>query len=252
MTDGGVDLYHGMASTCSKKVRMCLYEKAVPFKSHLLDLQKFEQHTPEYLAINPNGVVPTLVHEGRSILESSVIIDYIDDCFPEKPLKPADPYWRAQMRLWLKFSDDVAYKAVYAPTWHKLRHRAEAGLEAGKLADTLAHIPTPERRDRWEKMSQGGYGEKELEAAYALMQVCLARAKAQLRETAWLAGEAFSLADIALLPFVERINNLRPEFLEGPEHAFLNAWLERCRARPSFPAAYRFKDDPRAAELPNI
>ena len=252
MTSQTIQLYHGMASTCSKKVRMCLYEKHIPFESHLLDLQKFEQHRPEYLAINPNGVVPTLVHTGRPILESSIIIDYIDDCFPSPPLKPQDPYQRAQMRLWLKFSDDVAYKAVYAPTWHRLRHRAEAGLQGGKLAETLSAIPTAERRDRWEKMAQGGYAEAELEAAYAQMRTCLARAEAQLAQTPWLAGDAFSLADIAMLPFIDRISNLRPEFLEGPGHSHLNDWLARCKQRDSFAPAFAFKDDPRAAELPNF
>ena len=252
MPDGGtIELYHGMASTCSKKVRMCLYEKGLGFESHLLDLQKFEQHRPEYLALNPNGVVPTLVHDGRPVIESSIIIDYIDDCFPDPPLKPADPFKRAQMRLWMKFSDDVAYKAVFAPTWHRLRHRAAAGLESGKLGETLASIPTAERRDRWEKMSQGGYSDAELEAAYDQMRLCLDRAEAQLARSAWLAGETFSLADIAMLPFVDRIQNLRPEFI-GPEYPGLVAWLARCRARKSFPAAYAFKDDPRAAELPNF
>jgi glutathione S-transferase len=245
-------LYHGMASTCSKKVRMCLYEKDVPFESHLLDLQKFEQHTPEYLAINPNGVVPTLVHKGKPVIESSVIIDYIDDVFSQNPLKPADPYERAQMRLWLKYSDDVAYKAVYAPTWQKLRHRAEEGLAGGKLSETLSGIPTAERRDRWEKMAKGGFTDQEIQSAYDLMQTCLERAGTQLRKTAWLAGNQFSLADIAMLPFIDRISNLRPEFLEGPEHAALRDWLARAKQRPSFGKAFAFKDDPRAAELPNF
>src|SRR5271165_3344123 len=81
-----LELYHGMASTCSKKVRLCLYEKGLEFESHLLDLQKFEQHAPEYLAINPNGVVPTLVMNDKPVIESSVIIEFIDDCFPEPSL----------------------------------------------------------------------------------------------------------------------------------------------------------------------
>ena len=153
--DGSFELFHGMASTCSKKVRMCLAEKRIPYRSHLLDLQKFEQHRPDYLAINPNGVVPTLVHDGRSIIESSIIIDYIDDCQPEPPLKPSDPYERAQMRLWIKFSDDVAYKAVFAPTWHRLRHRAQEGLAGENLGETLAHVPSAERRDRWQRMAEG-------------------------------------------------------------------------------------------------
>ncbi len=245
-------LYHGMASTCSKKVRMCLYEKGLPFESHLLDLQKFEQHRPEYLALNPNGVVPTLVHNGRTILESSIIIDYIDDCFPQTPLKPDDPYLRAQMRLWIKFSDDVAYKAVYAPTWQHLRHRAEAGLAGGALQSTLSNIPTPERRSRWEKMAQGGFSEAEIESAYVQMRECLDKADAQVRKTPWLAGPQFSLADVAILPFIERISNLRPEFLEGAEYEALRDWLRRSKQRGSFDQAFQFKDDPRAAELPNL
>jgi glutathione S-transferase len=247
-----ITLYHGMASTCSKKVRMCLYEKRVPFESRLLDLQKFEQHAPAYLAINPDGVVPTLVHLGRSIIESSIIVDYIDDVFTQNPLKPSDPYDRAQMRLWLKYSDDVAYKAVYAPTWQALKHRAEEGLAGDRLAETLSSIPTPERRDRWEKMSQGGFTEVEIEAAYTLMRSCLQKIDTQVRDTLWLAGASFSLADLAMLPFVDRMANLRPEFLEGVERAAMRDWLARSRQRPSFERAFAFRDDPRASELPNI
>ena len=88
-------LYHGLASTCSKKVRMCLAEKGLDWQSRLVNLQKFEQHDPDYLKLNPNGVVPTLVHDGRPITESTVIIEYIDDTFPDCPLKPEDTYARA-------------------------------------------------------------------------------------------------------------------------------------------------------------
>jgi glutathione S-transferase len=250
-TEKGFVLYHGLASTCSKKVRMCLMEKELPFKSRLLDLQKFEQHQPEYLALNPNGVVPTLVHNGRPVIESSIIIDYIDDCVPEHPLKPADPYQRAQMRLWMKFSDDVAYKAVFAPTWNRLRERARDGLSSQKLSDTLSQVPTVERRDRWERMAQGGYSETELQAAYQQMRNCLERADTQLQKTKWLAAGSFSLADIAVLPFIDRISNLRPELLDGA-YSGLRDWLSRIKERKSFDPAFNFRNDPRANELPNF
>lgn len=245
------ELYHGLASTCSKKVRMCLMEKGTPFKSHLLDLQKFEQHQPQYLALNPNGVVPTLVHNGRPIMESSIIIDYLDDCVPDRPLKPADPYERAQMRLWMKFSDDVAYKAIFAPTWHLLRERAKEGLASEKLHETLSQVPTLERRERWQRMAEGGYTVPELEAAHQQMQACLDRADAQLQKTEWLAGTNFSLADIAVLPFIDRISNLRPEYLDLG-YAALKNWLARIKQRPTFDRAFNFRDDPRASELPNF
>ena len=105
-------LYHGLASTCSKKVRLTLFEKDIPFESRIINLQKFEQHSPEYLAVNPNGVVPAIVHDGRPVIESSVIIDYLDDVFPAPALRPADPHDRATMRIWIKWSDEHAYKAV--------------------------------------------------------------------------------------------------------------------------------------------
>jgi glutathione S-transferase len=247
-----LELYHGLASTCSKKVRLCLYEKALPFKSRLLDLQRFEQHRPEYLALNPNGVVPTLVDDGRPIVESTVIIEYIDDCYPQVPLRPEDAYARAQMRLWEKFSDEVAYKAVYAPTWQRLRSRAEAGLADEAVEKTLARIPTHERRERWQKMALGGFSENELAQAYDQMKLCLARVESSLTQAAWLAGETYSLADIAMIPFIDRIWNLRPEFMPRDEYPRLWDWNARMRARPAFNKAFNFSDDPRATELPNF
>lgn len=250
---GELELYHGMASTCSKKVRLCLYEKGLSFRSHLLDLQKFEQHRPEYLALNANGVVPTLVHNGRPVIESTVIIEYIDDIAGDRePLKPKDPYARAQMRLWTKYSDEVAYKAVYAPTWQKLRGRASDGLQSEAVESTLARIPTRERRDRWEKMSHGGFTEKELLEAFDSMQACLVKAEAALSKSPWFAGESYSLGDIAMIPFVDRIRNLRPDFMPVDKYPHLQGWYERMRSRPAFEKAFNFKDDPRAAELPNF
>jgi len=244
-------LYHGLASTCSKKVRLCLFEKGITFTSELLDLQKFEQHRPEYLALNPNGVVPTLVHYGHPIIESSIINEYIDDIFPDPPLKPNDPVARARMRLWTKYSDDVAYKAVYAPTWQHLRHRASAGLAEGALSETLSRIPTGERRERWQQMAKGGYSEAELSKAYDEMRACLDRAERGLADGDWLAG-TYSLADIAMVPFIDRIKNLRPEFLPPGAYPRLTDWYERLSARDTFQRAFKFTDDPRTSELPNL
>jgi len=246
-----LELYHGLASTCSKKVRLCLFEKALPFTSHLLDLQKFEQHAPAYLALNPNGVVPTLVHDGRAVIESSLIIEYLEDAFPQIPLRPADPWLRARMRLWTKFSDDVAYKAVYAPTWMKLSAPAARQLSLDDLANVLARIPTKERRDRWASVAAGGFTEAEMQDAFDKMRECLNRAEAALADGPWLVGADYSLADIAMIPFIERIRNLRPDFLPPDEYPLVHDWYDRLRARPAFDLAFNFRDA-RAAELPNI
>ncbi|MGE3247760.1 MAG: glutathione S-transferase family protein [Beijerinckiaceae bacterium] len=249
---GDIVLYHGMASTCSKKVRLALYEKNLPFESRLLDLQKFEQHAPDYLALNPNGVVPTLVWKGRPVIESSIIIEFLDDAYPDIPLQPADPYALYEMRLWLKFSDNVAYNAVYAPTWTVLSKRAQDSFSEDKLQAVLARIPTKERRERWETVAREGFSDKELEDAYGKMRQCLDRIEAAAAKRPWLAGETYSLADIAMIPFIDRIRNLRPEFLDASVYPGVNRWEAAMRARPAFEKAFRFADDPRAKELPNM
>jgi glutathione S-transferase len=86
-----VELYHFWSSVCSVRCRMALEEKGVKWESKYIDLFKFEQLKPEYLVINPDGVVPTLVHDGRPLRESVIINEYIEDAFAGPQLVPADP-----------------------------------------------------------------------------------------------------------------------------------------------------------------
>ena len=247
-----LDLYHGLASTCSKKVRLCLYEKRLTFKSHLLNLQAFEQHSPEYLKLNPNGVVPTLVHNGEPIVESNVIIEYIDDEFPDTPLRPADSLARARMRRWIQFSGEVAYDAVALPTWMKISAPVARKLSDEELAQVLARVPTRERRERWARVARDGIPQDEIEECYTEMDRILAEVDRAISRGPWLAGETYSLADIAMIPFVDRIHNLRPDLCPPGRYSGVADWYRRMKARPAFAPAFDFKDDPRVEGLPNI
>ena len=100
-------LYHGTTSVCAIKVRLTLAEKALPWQGEVLWLQRGDQYRPDYLKLNPNAVVPTLVHDGKVIIESTVIMEYLDETFPDIPLMPRDPYARSQVRLWLKRVDEL-------------------------------------------------------------------------------------------------------------------------------------------------
>jgi glutathione S-transferase len=84
-----IDLYHHGSSVCAAKVRLVLAEKEIVWKGHYVDILKGDQFSPEYLNLNPKAVVPTLVHDGNVILESTVICEYLDEVFPHPPLKPA-------------------------------------------------------------------------------------------------------------------------------------------------------------------
>jgi len=85
--------YHNINSVCAQKVRIALNEKGLEVREHLLTLRG-DQHDPVYRKLNPNGVVPTLVHDGKPVIESSLILYYLDDAFPQPPLMPREPLLR--------------------------------------------------------------------------------------------------------------------------------------------------------------
>ena len=101
-----IELYHASMSVCSEKVRMALAEKGLEFKSHFMNLREGHQQTPDYIKLNPNAVVPTLVHDGNVIIESAVINEYIAEVFPGTPLTTSSPVSRARMRVWWKQLDE--------------------------------------------------------------------------------------------------------------------------------------------------
>src|SRR5690348_13635337 len=99
-------LHHAWRSSASRRVRLCLAEKGLSYESHVVDMEKMEHHSPEYLRINPNGVVPALIlDDGRSLHESGTICEYLDETYPDPPLRPSDPYQRAVMRNWIRHVD---------------------------------------------------------------------------------------------------------------------------------------------------
>jgi glutathione S-transferase len=100
-----LELYHNINSVCAQKVRIALKEKGQEAKEHLLTLQG-DQNDPAYLKLNPNGVVPTLVHDGNVIAESSLILYYIDEAFPDPSLMPNTPAARHRVRLYNKLIDE--------------------------------------------------------------------------------------------------------------------------------------------------
>jgi glutathione S-transferase len=99
-------LYHNDMSTCAQKVRAVLAQKDLPWEGHKLNLRTGEQHQPQFLKINPRGVVPALVHDGNVIIESNIIMEYLEDAFPStKRLMPDAATERAAVRNWLQRLD---------------------------------------------------------------------------------------------------------------------------------------------------
>ena len=129
-------LYDFGNSVCCQKVRITLREKGLEWTPIRVDLFRSEQYDPQYLKLNPKGVVPTLVHDGKPVIESSLICEYLDDAFPEPPLVPADPWLRSRMRIWSKLVDDGLFEGVSRDQLfgHVSRAHAEHAGGAARVA----------------------------------------------------------------------------------------------------------------------
>ncbi|MEX0591220.1 MAG: glutathione S-transferase N-terminal domain-containing protein, partial [Xanthobacteraceae bacterium] len=77
-------LYNAPQSTCSQRVRFVLNAKSLPFEEVKLELLEGDQLKPDYLKLNPNGVVPTLVHDGAVVIDSAVIMEYLEEIEPPR------------------------------------------------------------------------------------------------------------------------------------------------------------------------
>src|ERR1700686_476958 len=105
-----LELYHSINSVCAQKVRIALEEKGQKATDHLLTLRG-DQFEPAYLKLNPGGVVPTLIHDGEPIIESSLILYYIDDAFPTPLLMPKSPLERHRVRMYNKLIDEYVHNS---------------------------------------------------------------------------------------------------------------------------------------------
>lgn len=244
-SSGMLELYHAGLTTCSKKSRLCLKEKGLAYKSHFVRLDKFEHHDPAYLKLNPNGVVPTLVHGDTVIIESGVINEYIDEVFPERPLRPADPVARARMRVFCKMADEYALPATRVPTWTRTKTAQLKAMDSAEFDRTVAETPLVDHRLKLQSLKGYGFSKKEFDEAYGRMDYVFERCEAALTTYSHLAGPMFTLADIAILPYIFAFREVRPELM--PTHPHTAQWFERMMARPAVQETYHPSPETRPA-----
>ena len=226
-------LYHNDMSLCAQKVRVCLAEKALAWESRHLVLRAGEHQQTWYRALNRRAVVPTLVHDDKIIPESNVILEYLDETFPDPPLAPADPYGRAKMRLWTKQLDEDVHDASAAILSFGIAFRHQY-LERGELGKKmLEQIPNVFKRERRRDVIEKGTGSRHFVIAVERMVLLLDEMEEALAAQRWLAGDAYTLADVAFTPYLARLEHLNILGLIGERHRVAD-WYRRCKARPSF------------------
>jgi glutathione S-transferase len=193
--------YHPFSSFC-QKVLVALYEREVPFEGVVLDFSDPEQKA-EFERVWPMGKFPVLRDDarGETVPESSVIIEYLDQVHPgPPPLVPADPESALKARQWDRFFDhyvEVPLQKVVGDTFRPEGGRDPHGVGEARIV---------------------------LGRAYDLLEERLEEAEA------WVAGDAFTLADCGAAPALFYANMVEP-FAGRPR---LEAYYSRLRTRPSF------------------
>ena len=234
MTDH-IILYDFDSSPCSRRVKITLTEKGLDYSVQTVDLGKMQQKTPEYLRINPNGLVPTLVHNGRTLFESSVINDYLEDQFPAVRLWPETPQGKTAAQGWQ--NQELAMARVYRPLMYSRvmgpLHRIACSEQefltiAAQATDNPAHLA-------WEKKiwNLKVLSLTEQDACLRYLARFADRVERALEGKCYLVEDRFSVADIAVFPRLDMFPNVGFA-LSVHEYPNINRWMQTLSQRHSF------------------
>ncbi len=233
-------LYNAPQSTCSQRVRFVLNAKQLPFEEVKLDLLEGDQLKPDYLALNPNGVVPTLDHDGAIVIDSSVIIEYLDEVVPDRAsFTPRDPVRRAAMRSLMRFIDEMPAAAVRVPTFNLAflpRFQAMSEEEFAAFAESK-----PLRKEFMLAMGRQGFPQKDMDAALERMRRTYERMDSAIAAGGgpWLVGSGITLADVALMPALVRMADLGLDTMWAGMPR-VQRWFDAIRAHGAFKPTYYF------------
>jgi glutathione S-transferase len=229
-------LYNAPQSTCSQRVRFVLNSKQLAFDEVKLNLLAGDQLKPDYLKLNPNGVVPTLDHDGQIIIDSTVITEYLDEVAPKASFTPEDPVKRARMRALMHFIDEMPAAAVRVPTFNLA---FLPNFQKMSREDFLAMAESkPLRREFMMTMGQTGFPKAEMDAALARLRRAYERMDAEIAASGgpWLLGKDITLADVAVMPALVRMDDLG--YADWQDLPRVVTWFDNIRAQPAFKPTY--------------
>lgn len=240
-----IKIYHAASSVCSQKVRIVLSEKSIEWESVDINLQKGEQITPDYLKLNPEGVVPTLItDDGFVVRESSVIIEYLDQLKLEKQLMPKDVNARFLTKLWLIRTIEI-HAAINSMSFATMmRDKILTTKNAEEVEQWVSSFPNPQIADKRRDLMKNGAASVYVDGAIHTLMGMFKDMSAALNNSKWLAGEEYSLADAALIAYVDRLDKLSMSGLWNKKYPSVSKWLSQSRSRPSYNEGVTKYDNP--------
>jgi glutathione S-transferase len=226
-----LELYHSINSVCAQKVRIALEEKGQQAQDHIMTLRG-DQYESGYLKLNPNGVVPTLIHDGVPITESALILYYIDDVFPEPPLMPKEPQARHRVRMYNKLIDEYLHNSCMILTFATAFRPAFLKMAREAWQAEIAKSPLKRRVEYKRSVIEHGLDSEFVADALAQHNKLLAWMADSLNGSQYLAGNSFSNADCAVIPYILRLELLKLAPL-WDRYPVIAEWWARMGVRPS-------------------
>jgi glutathione S-transferase/GST-like protein len=246
------ELYHWEPNANSGKPIIALIEKGIAFDSRYTDLLEFDQHKPEYLAVNPNGTIPTLVHGDVVLTESTEMGEYIDAEFPGPPLRPESPEERWRMRWWGKFFDGYFGPSLSMIGWSVFIGPSVRDKDPEELKRNIERIPLKERRDAWSMAIYNAFPDDELAESRRRVLHGIRVFEKALGERPYFAGDSYSLADINGFCMAYALPMMQAEFVNQEKTPNLIDWLRRVYARPAIAETFKLGRTPMAARADEV
>ena len=234
-----ITLYHHGSSVCAAKVRMYMHEKNIDWEGKYLDILKGDQFDPAYVKLNPKAVVPTLVHDKTVITESTVICEYIENVFPNPPIRPVDPVQCAEVMYWTKSVDEDLHPACAALTFmashrHTINRLGSKGLQAF-LDSTPPFSVSPVWHEQKKIYVRQAFEAPDGAQKVRLYDDYVLRMENALADGDWLVGDYFSFADIAMTPYLTRLDMMSMSGMwENGRRPRVTDWFTRIKDRSSY------------------
>ncbi len=232
----GLHLFHFMGSSCSQKTRIFLQLKGIEWESHHVNLPERENYTEWYMGINPRGLVPVLVDDGKVIIESNDILTYLEEKYPEPPLIPEDGNAEAQILLDDEDALHLDLRAIsfryffpgVPPRPPELDEEYE-NLGSGTVGGEVDTHKQQELEFHREVREHGGVPDDRIRTAVANFKRAFDGLESRLEKASYLLGDSVSVVDIAWYIYCLRLDGAGYPLHEM--HPNLGRWFNGLRTR---------------------
>jgi glutathione S-transferase len=230
-----IELYHLWDSPCCFKVRMTLAEKGLEWTEHYVAAHRFEHFQPEYQKLNRHCRVPTLVHDGRTLIQSSDIARHLDDVFPGPSLQPEDPVARATMQEWISEEGEFLFPLIVTMSFNLMMTLRGGAFGMDVLREWSSRHPDQNRAQDYLRRVSAPPDETAVDAAAAKFRWHMTYLDETLQASGgpWICGEQITLADLSVAPLLDRVESLDRAMLWQDLPA-VDAWFVAIKERPSF------------------